>query len=123
MLASLEVRRAIKDSRGKCRSRMAEDITREMTRPHGGRVPVSPCLGTRVWLMARTWMRKCPRTNCGRGCGHCFGLFKDTDSAWTWTGRGMTVDMAAGGDWTWLRTGRGLTVAADTRAAIRPESC
>src|SRR5437899_1281133 len=73
------------------------------------------------WLMARTWMRKCPRTNCGRGCGHSFGLFKDTDSAWTWTGRGMTVDMATRGDRTWRRTGRGLTVSADTRAAIRPE--
>src|SRR2546422_393226 len=36
-------------------------------------------------------------------------------------GRGMTVDMAAGGDWTWLRTGHGLTVAEDTRATIRPE--
>src|SRR5437773_12094791 len=70
------------------------------------------------WLMARTWMRKCPRTNCGRECGHSFGLFKYTDSVWTWTGRGMTVDMVAGVAWTWLRTGHGLTVAADTRAAL-----
>src|SRR6266513_6095663 len=74
------------------------------------------------WLMARTWMRKCPRTNCGRACGQSFGPFKDTDSAWIWTGRGMTVDMAARGDRTWLRTGRGLTVAADTRAALARDS-
>ena len=101
---------AIKDSRGKCRSPRAADITREMTRPRGGRVPVSPILGTRLVDgenvdakvpkdKLRTRVRSQLRTVQGRGlrvdldwtrkdCGHGYARGLDMATDWTRTDRG-----------------------------------
>src|SRR5208283_5219823 len=65
MLASPEVRQAIKDSRGKCRSRW-RDITWEIIQPYCGHFPASPRIGTRL-VHGENTDADCPRIGCGRG--------------------------------------------------------
>jgi hypothetical protein len=77
MLASPEVRRAIKDSRGKCRSRWLGHHTgnyETAARTFSGQ----PSIGTRTAYGQNADIRgadtvadmDCLRTACGRGCGH-----------------------------------------------------
>ena len=107
MLASPEDRRAIKDSRGKCRSRWLGHHTenaRPQTRTFSGQSKYRDTVGSRTAYGQNADIRgavtvtdmDCPRTACGRGCGH--GL--DADMARLRTGHGPGSDT----DCPWLRT-------------------
>ena len=121
MLASPEVRQAIKDSRGKCRSRWLGHHA-ENARPQRGHFPANPSIGTRL-------VHGRPRPKRGhsrRGHGHGHGLTTDavavtaSDCSRTWSVRdhGITADADAGTDWMRARRGRGLDTAPDrTRTA------
>ena len=100
MLASPEERRAVKDSRGKCRSRW-RDITREIMNPPHGHFPASqvsghgrPTVRTRTFAArsrSRTWtahgrLRTRMRSRTGRGHGAV--------ADWTRTRRGCGLDTA-----------------------------
>ena len=83
MLAPPEERRAIKDSRGKCRSRVAGRMA-DIPRPVQHRDKVGSLLKPGL-----------PRTNYGRKCGH--GQVADAVAVTARTGHGLTVavDMSA----------------------------
>ncbi len=83
MLASPGERRAIKDSRGKYRRRVAGRIA-DILRPVQHRDTVGSLLKPGL-----------PRTNCGRKCGH--GQAADAVAVTPRTGHGLTVaaDMSA----------------------------
>jgi hypothetical protein len=130
MLASPEVRQAIKDSRGKCRSRW-RDITQEIIRPYRGHFPASPRIGTRLVHGENADAdRLCPLTLTVHGRDHWRGLNMDNlrmrQRSWlriihghglcrTWSERnhGEAADADAVADWTWPRRGFGLATATD----------
>ena len=110
MLASPEVRQAIKDSRGKCRSRW-RDITREIMNPPHGHFPASQVSGHgRPTVRTRTFAA---RSRSRTWTAH--GQLADADAGTDWT------RTWPGADWTRPRIGHGLPVAADIGAAICPD--
>lgn len=93
MLASPEDRRAIKDSRGKCRSRW-RDITREIIRRYRGHFSACPRIGTRL-VHGENADADCPRIGCERGQF----MSVDVDCSWARqfarTEHGQSTDAAA----------------------------
>src|SRR5208282_3670562 len=114
MLASPEVRQAIKDSRGKCRSRWLGHYTEMRGRSADTSLPVRVSGHGRPTARTRTFAA---RSRSRTWTAH--GQLADADAGTDWTRTGHGHRPAA--DWTRPRIGHGLPVATDIGAAIWPD--